>query len=192
MKFRRAIMDDMELITDWRWEVTKWIHEKGSDQWDDTGLTREEFQRRITRSIQAGETWLAFDDDGDPVGTIAVDLVPDAGLWTEEELDQCYIIHRMMVPRSHAGKGIGKSMVAFAEELARSDGRRLLVLDAWNTNTSLHGYYESLGFRYVRTVPNHWTPSATLFERPVTNFDPSARRQNKRVIPFIDEGRFTR
>jgi hypothetical protein len=41
-------------------------------------------------------------------------------------------------------------------------------LDAWTTNRGLHAYYESQGFRHVRTVPNHHTPSATLFERRVT------------------------
>ncbi len=87
------------LLSAWRWEVAAWIHEKGSDQWDTSGLSREEFERRITRSIKAGETWLALDDDDRPVGTIAIDIVGDAGLWTDDELRQSYAIHRMMVPR---------------------------------------------------------------------------------------------
>ncbi|WP_084477433.1 GNAT family N-acetyltransferase [Actinokineospora enzanensis] len=189
MKFRRATAEDMDLITDWRWEVTDWIHEKGSDQWGDAGLTRDEFQRRIQRSIDAGETWLAIADNGEPVGTIAVDLVPDEGLWTDDELDRSYIIHRMMVPRGHAGKGIGGEMVKFAENLARSHGRENLILDVWNTNHGLHRYYESLGFEMVRTVPNHWTPSATLFEKRVSNFDPAVVGPKIKATPFKDVGR---
>ncbi|WP_181043642.1 GNAT family N-acetyltransferase [Actinokineospora auranticolor] len=179
----------MDLITDWRWEVTDWIHSKGSDQWDSTGLSRDEFQRRISRSIEAGETWLALDNSGEPVGTIAIDLVPDEGLWTGDELSKSYIVHRMMVPRSHAGQGIGKEMIAFAEDLARSHGRQYLVLDAWNTNKSLHEYYESLGFKYVRTVSDHWTPSATLFEKEVSNYDPNVKGPDINPTPFKDKGR---
>jgi GNAT superfamily N-acetyltransferase len=189
MKFRQATMDDVDLLTDWRWEVASWIHAKGSDQWDITGLSREEFQRRITRSIVAGETWLALDNDDNPVGTIAIDVVGDEGLWSDEELRQAYVIHRMMVPRDHRGQGIGGAMIQFAEDLARSHGRRKLVLDVWNTNKELHHYYESFGFQCVRTVPNHWTPSATLFEKPVTDFDPTIKGPDKTPIQFKDKGR---
>lgn len=189
MKFRQATMEDIHLLADWRWEVAAWIHAKGSDQWDTTGLSREEFERRITRSIKAGETWLALDDDGRPVGTIAIDVVGDEGLWTDEELSRSYIIHRMMVPRSESGREIGAAMVKFAEDLARSHGRCKLVLDAWNTNKALHQYYESLGFRYVRTVPNHWTPSATLFEKPVADCDPTVKGPERKPVQFRDEGR---
>jgi GNAT superfamily N-acetyltransferase len=132
---------------------------------------------------------MALDDTGEPVGTIAIDLVPDEGLWTAEDLEQSFIVHRMMVPRMHAGKDIGRRMVEFAEDLARSHGRRKLVIDVWNTNKELHEYYERLGFRYVRTVSGHWTPSATLFEKEVANFDPSVRGPKLTPVPFKDEGR---
>jgi GNAT superfamily N-acetyltransferase len=105
---------------------------------------------------------MALDDNDQPIGTIAIDLVPDEGLWTRGELEKSYIIHRMMVPRSHGGEGIGAAMVEFAADLARSHGRSMLIIDVWNSNKELHKYYESLGFRYVRIVPNHWAPSATL------------------------------
>lgn len=189
MKFRHATLDDLETIVAWRREVTDWIHSKGSDQWDNTGLSRAEFERRMIRSIKANETWMAVDDDDNPVGTIAIDLVPDEGLWTDEELGRAYIIHRMMVPRSHAGRGIGARMVEFAESLARRHGREKLVIDVWNSNKNLHRYYEKIGFRYVRTVSNHWTPSATLFERPVSGVDPAARVPELTPTPFKDEGR---
>lgn len=190
MRFRRATLDDLDMIAAWRWEVVAWIQSKGSDQWDTTGLSLEEFKRRITRSVNAGETWMALDDEsGEPVGTIAIDLVPDEGLWKDEELDRSYIVHRMMVPRKHAGKDIGAQMVKYAEDVARSHGRRTLVVDVWNSNKELHRYYESLGFRYVRTVDDHWTPSATLFEKEVTDFDPSITGPKLTPVPFKDEGR---
>jgi GNAT superfamily N-acetyltransferase len=130
-----------------------------------------------------------LESDGRPVGTIAIDVVGDEGLWSDDELRESYVIHRMMVPRSESGRGIGGLMIDFAEDLARSHGRRKLVLDAWNDNIALHRYYEDLGFRYVRTVVDHWTPSATLFEKIVRNFDPTAKGPNLTPVQFKDAGR---
>ncbi len=59
-------------------------------------------------------------------------------------------------------------MLDHAENLARRDGRKMFILDAWTSNPDLHAYYESQEFRQVRTVTDHYTPSATLFERPVS------------------------
>ncbi|OLF15866.1 GNAT family N-acetyltransferase [Actinophytocola xanthii] len=189
MRFRQATDEDVRLIATWRWEVAAWIHDKGSDQWDTKGLSRDEFERRISRSIEAGETWMALDDDGRPIGTIAIDVVADEGLWTNEELENSYVIHRMMVPRSESGKGIGAAMIKFAEDLARAHGRKKLVLDAWDTNKALHRYYESLGFQYVRRVANHWTPSATIYEKYVEHFDPTAQGPTLTPVQFRDKGR---
>ncbi len=73
----------------------------------------------------------------------------------------------MITDRSASGRGVGKMMLDHAETPARRDGRETLILDAWTSNPDLHAYYESQGFRQVRTVTDHYTPSATLFERSV-------------------------
>jgi GNAT superfamily N-acetyltransferase len=167
VKIRQAMITDIPTILRWREDTAAWLSRRGSDQWNDTGLSRESFTRRVTESVKAGTTWIAESDDGTPLGTIAVDSTSDRGLWTAEELEQAYVIHRMIVDRSAAGRGVGALMLDHAELLARRDGRVRLILDAWTSNRDLHAYYESQGFHFVRTVPDHHTPSATLFERPV-------------------------
>lgn len=176
MKIRPAEVTDIPTILRWREEAAAWLSRRGSDQWNDTGLSRESFTCRVTESVQAGTTWIAEDDDGTPLGTIAVDSTSDQGLWTAEELRHAYVIHRMIVDRSAAGRGVGTIMLDHAEWLARRDGRDRLILDAWTSNRDLHAYYESQGFRFVRTVPGHHTPSAALFERPVTAAREGAER----------------
>ena len=171
MKIRKAVADDLPTILRWRAEAAVWLHEQGSDQWSDSGLSRDAFIDRVTDSIGTGETWIAEDDDGTPLGTIAVDSRPDPGLWSEEELESAFVVHRMITDRSAVGRGVGTRLLDHAEHLARGAGRKRLILDAWTTNRGLHAYYESQGFRHVRTVPDHHTPSATLFERPVTETD---------------------
>jgi GNAT superfamily N-acetyltransferase len=168
VRIREAAADDLPTILRWRKEAAAWLHKQGSDQWSDSGLSRDAFMDRVRDSIRAGETWIAEDDDGTPLGTIAVDVKPDPGLWSEEELESAFVVHRMITDRSAVGLGVGTRLLKHAEHLAKRAGRKMLILDAWNTNCGLHAYYESQGFRRVRTVPDHHTPSATLFERPVT------------------------
>jgi GNAT superfamily N-acetyltransferase len=164
---RLATIGDVPAILRWREDAAHWLHQRGSDQWSDAGLSRDAFIHRVTESIHDGDTWIAEDDGGTPLGTIAVDSNPDPGLWTPEELSRAYVIHRMITDRSTSGRGVGKLMLDHAETLARRDGREALILDAWTSNPDLHAYYESQEFRKVRTVPDHHTPSATLFERAV-------------------------
>ncbi|MGH3872279.1 MAG: GNAT family N-acetyltransferase [Pseudonocardiaceae bacterium] len=167
MRIRRARQSDLPTIMRWRQEAATWLAAIGSDQWSDAGLTRDSFEQRVSDSITAGETWIAEDDDGTPLGTIAVDSTADAGLWKPEELHGAYVIHRMIIDRTAAGRDVGSKLIDHAVHLAQRNSRVRLILDAWTTNEGLHRYYRSQGFRHVRTVPGHWTPSAALFEREV-------------------------
>lgn len=150
----------------WRKEATEWLAALGSDQWSDTGLTHL-FEQRVNESIKTSETWIAEDDDGTPLGTIAIDSTADPGLWEPEELHGAYVVHRMVIDRTATGRNIGGKLIDHAVQLAQRNDRVRLILDAWTSNEELHRYYRSQGFRHVRTVPGHSTPSAALFEREV-------------------------
>ncbi|MGB6164781.1 MAG: GNAT family N-acetyltransferase [Pseudonocardiaceae bacterium] len=167
MRIRPARRGDLPTIMRWRQEAATWLATIGSDQWSDAGLTRDSFQRRVNNSIKNGETWIAEDNNGTPLGTIAIDTTADAGLWKPQELHDAYVIHRMIIDRKAAGRDIGSALIDHAVYLAQRNDRARLILDAWTTNEGLHHYYQSQGFRHVRTVPNHRTPSATLFEREI-------------------------
>lgn len=163
---RLARPEDAELVLRLRRESTEWLRSRGHDQWssDDT-LPWDKFEARVLAAIDAGTTFTA-ELDGEPVGTITVDTVVDPGLWTGEELHDCLVVHRMMVDRRHAGKGIGDALLTRADQQAAELGRSLLRLDAWTTNTRLHDYWRSKGFTLTRVVETDF-PSAALFERPV-------------------------
>ncbi|MGH3908290.1 MAG: GNAT family N-acetyltransferase [Pseudonocardiaceae bacterium] len=167
MRIRLARHSDLPAILRWRQEAANWLATIGSDQWSDAGLTQDAFKRRVSDSIDAGETWIAEDDDRRPIGTIAIDSTSDPGLWSTVELRNAYVIHRMIVDRAAAGQGVGAKLIDHAIYLAQRDSRTRLVLDAWTSNEDLHRYYRTQGFRHVRTVPGHSTPSAALFEREV-------------------------
>lgn len=73
----------------------------------------------------------------------------------------------MIVDQKAVDRDVGATLIDHAAHLAQRNGRARLILDAWTTNEGIHRYYRSQGFRHVRTVPGHWTPSAALFEREV-------------------------
>lgn len=167
MRIRLARRSDLPTILRWRQEAASWLATIGSDQWSDAGLAQDAFEQRVSDSIDAGESWIAEDDDATPLGTIAIDSTADVGLWRTDELRNAYVIHRMVIDRTAAGHGVGAKLIDHAVHLAQRDDRTRLVLDAWTSNEGLHRYYRSQGFRHVRTVPGHSTPSAALFEREV-------------------------
>lgn len=165
LKIRQARLDDVLRILELRHKAADWLETLGSDQWSDAGIGDTEFVRRVQMSIEHGETWVA-EIDHKVIGTIAVDHWSDPGLWSPDELSESMIIHRMIIDREYAGRGIGKDLLDQAESVAAKQGAKWLRLDAWTTNGGLHAYYEKAGFRYVRTGPKT-LPSAVLFERPV-------------------------
>lgn len=163
---RPATPDEVPLIVRWRQEAADWLATKGTDQWSDAGLSVEAFVDRVRESIAAGETWIA-DVDGVPAATIAIDEWANPGLWTASEMRESVMVHRMITDPVFRGLGLGKALLDHADRIAQQRGKRYVRLDAWTTNTDLHGYYQRLGFRPVRIVPEFRTRSAALFERPV-------------------------
>ncbi|MGH3755494.1 MAG: GNAT family N-acetyltransferase [Pseudonocardiaceae bacterium] len=167
MIIRRAVIDDLPTIVELRRERAAWLADIGSDQWS-VGLTERGFRQRVQDSIQAGETWMATADDGRVVGTIAIDQWTNPGLWSQAELADAVIVHRMITRRCAAGQGIGQALLAHTDRFAIDAGRRWVRLDAWTSNHGLHRYYEHAGFRHVRTVADYPSRSTALFEREVS------------------------
>lgn len=166
IQIRQARASDIDSIIDLRTEAAQWLAEIGSDQWSGASIDLSEFRRRVAASIEAGETWVAVDGADAVVGTIAVDEHTNPGLWTADERADALFVHRM-IRSSRAPRGAGRMLLQQAIEVARAAGRRWIRLDAWTTNHALHSYYESIGFRHVRTVEGHHTYSAALFEYQV-------------------------
>lgn len=179
MIIRQAGAGDLAAIVRMRRERLTWLSAIGSDQWS-VGLGEDGFAQRVAASIDQGETWVATTDHGAPLATIAVDRWTNPGLWSEQELADAMIVHRMISTPDAAGQGVGAALLAHADTLAVAAGYRWLRLDAWTTNRELHRLYERYGFRHVRTVTGHRSYSAALFERQARLTVPS--RVQRRVL----------
>jgi GNAT superfamily N-acetyltransferase len=149
-----------------RREATAWLQSLGQDQWATDFPDTDTMIAGFQRDLQEGSTWFAVDDTDEVLAAITINRRTHRGLWSPEEEASALFLHRLTLARSAAGRGVGAQLLDFAGEQAERAGLPWLRLDAWTTNEQLHRYYERQGFRLVRIVPGHFTPSAACFERP--------------------------
>ena len=65
------------------------------------------------------------------------------------EGEQIFVIHTLCVPPSRSGRGLARTFVAFAEELAVRKGCAALRLDTYEGNLPAAALYTKLGWRYA-------------------------------------------
>lgn len=63
--------------------------------------------------------------------------------------EEVLVIHTLVYRPTHTGGGRGRRFVAFAEELARAQGCRVIRLDTYEGNEPAKAFYPKLGYRYA-------------------------------------------
>ena len=166
MMLRPANTAEVGRIMQLRAEAAEWLtSEVGTDQWSEPWPSDNEMRETIRRSIERGETWMAVNDSGRTIGTVALDDYTADGLWTEAELaEPARYVHRLIIDRDFAGQGIGAQILRWAAERAKSCSAQWLRADVWTDNDGLYRYYARQGFSYVRTVRRDDYPSGGLFQ----------------------------
>lgn len=162
---RPAQQSDVGTIVRWRLEAAAWSRSQGGDQWDTSGgLTRSAYTDRVTAGVEDGTVWIAT-DGAHAVGTVAVDDFTDPNLWTEQEIADALFMHRLIVPRAHAGRGISDVLIRFARHLARRAGKPWLRGDTWTSSERLRKWYREHGWSTPRIAASD-SPSNGLIEIP--------------------------
>jgi ribosomal protein S18 acetylase RimI-like enzyme len=145
-------------------EATRWLAERGSDQWQ---YPPQVHAKAISAAIRRGSVWGVADEAETLIGTITIDERADPEFWTvADEPDTALYIHRMAVCRALAGREIGAAMMDWASARAVEAGKRWLRLDAWSRNPELQRYYERHGFELVRLLRFEHRGSGALYQRP--------------------------
>jgi len=111
----------------------------------------------VAEALDAGDrTLLAFERDGRILGTVQVDYCAKANGRHRAE------IQKLLVVRTARRQGIGAALMRAAEELARSRGRWLLVLDT-REGTEGDALYRRLGWTaFGRVVDYARDPDGAL------------------------------
>jgi GNAT superfamily N-acetyltransferase len=155
---REARPDDVEVVAGLLDEATRWVGERGFEQWP-LPFPRME----IAHAIARGEVFVG-EHDGEPVATVTI-LTDDPQYWGTRPPDALYV-HKLAVARAHAGLGIGTEIIRWADRRAASLGRAFLRLDCLGDSRGIRRYYERLGFEHRGDLVRG-DRKMSIYERPV-------------------------
>lgn len=115
-------------------------------------LLEEEISRYWTgvrADVTAGHRLiLAARAEGRVVGSVQLEFARRANSQHRAE------VQKLLVLRSHRGRGIGSALLAVAEDFARLQHRTLLVLDTSSTGNAI-GLYARCGYTRVGVIPRY-------------------------------------
>jgi predicted N-acetyltransferase YhbS len=119
--------------------ASAWSKSKSSFEWHAQDISIE----LLTAHTEKGEMFGWIENSKILGCMLLVDV--DKVHWPEDRPGDALYIHKLAVKRSHAGIGIGETLVAFACCEAKSRGIHMLRLDTV-PETRLPAYYERQGF----------------------------------------------
>ena len=109
-------------------------------------LTAEDAAARLSKILSKRDhQFLIAEADGTTLGWM------HAALSDHLDTDTCVIIEGLVVDRNHRGQGVGKILLARAEQWAKASGCSLVRLRSTSTRTNAHAFYEHLGYTNVKT-----------------------------------------
>lgn len=108
------------------------------------------FWRGVLAGVGAGSRVLlvAREPDGRIVGTVQIEFAQKPNARHRAE------VQKLLVLRSHRGRGLGYALMTATEAVARSARRSLLFLDT-SINGNAVGLYERCGFRRAGGIPRY-------------------------------------
>jgi len=143
---RIATMDDLISIMAIVQAVIVEMHSYNNFQWDENYPQAKDF----AGDIKKGNLFISI-KEGKIVGFICINKTQPIeynGLkWSLSE--EALVIHRMGVSPDHREIGIGRELVAFADELATKYNLRYLKTDTYSLNTNAQGLFLKLGYIFV-------------------------------------------
>jgi ribosomal protein S18 acetylase RimI-like enzyme len=160
LTFQRAKPEDSNEILLLLQRISSWLAGKGIDQWKD--FFNEKGKATLERRFREGEVYKIV-KDGVILGVFVIQW--DDTFWHPMKKDDlaCYI-HTMGIDPSLTGKGIGKKILSFAEDIAVRAGRKYIRLDCNADNARLCEFYESNGFYKAGSKPwENW--NVRLYEK---------------------------
>lgn len=158
--FQSAALEDFDEILKLLQRISAWLAGKGIEQWKD--FSNEKGKATLERRFREGEVYKIV-KDGAVFGVFVTQW--DDAFWHHVKKDDlACIIHTMGIDPSVMGKGIGKKILAFVEDIATKAGRKFIRLDCNADNARLCEFYESNGFYKAGSKPwENW--NVRLYEK---------------------------
>jgi GNAT superfamily N-acetyltransferase len=142
LRIRTATLEDRA----WLLPLSARLHDFGPPPW----RPREQMDRAVAEAIgraieTPGPDWAVFvaeDDGGRPRGFVHVHTATD--YFTGEVYGH---VSDLVVAAEGEGRGVGRALMAAAEDWSVAQGHRLLALNVFGDNHRARTLYERLGYR---------------------------------------------
>lgn len=138
---KQAQTGDAEIVAGTLQEAANWLVARNQPLWQLKDLTA----RIISPQIESGMFWLAR-ADGEAAGCVRFQL-EDQEYWGDIPHEDSAFVHRLAVRRKFAGLGVSKTLLDWAKDKARAEGREFLRLDCADRR-NLRAVYENYGFKF--------------------------------------------
>jgi hypothetical protein len=172
MHIARASARDLDTILGLIEDARSWLWIKATDQWEEPWPTPSARDARVLKGLQNGKTWIVW-DGAIAAATVTIATAHNPAVWSKptcrcDLAERAVYVHRLITARKYAACGLGAELIDWAGLRGRRKNRaRWIRIDVWSTNTGLHDYYMSKGFRPCGTCADPDYPSGALFEKPV-------------------------
>jgi GNAT superfamily N-acetyltransferase len=160
MRITRATPEDLDTLVAFRDQAAAWLAAKGIDQWQEPWPTEDLMVEGMLRNIEAGETFIVWDDDHTPAATITINHWAKPELWTEQkQAEPALYAHKVTVDRAYGGQGLGAELLDWAGTRAADEGADWLRVmcgpptSASSTTTSSRASPMSAPSSYPTTLP---------------------------------------
>lgn len=168
---RLAKKEDLENVLELLVNAASWLQTKGTKQWDYYLTDLEGNKEEVIDSIEKESTYIV-EHNGIVMATLTLESAPnewDVDVWGEEAGDDVAYLHRLAVHRDFAGKGIGASLLDWAENAMRTSGKKSIRFDCIADNEGLTRYYQK---RYplkevIKIHGRHCKYEVPLMKNPV-------------------------
>ncbi len=135
------LLDILSLLLD----ASKWLETKGTTQWDYYRKDLEGNAGEVVESMENGNTFVV-EKEGEVIASLTLEPKAsefDFDLWGNEAKDEgAMYLHRLVVLREYAGKGIGAALMKWAEAYVKREGKNKLRFDCLASNEGLNHYYQ--------------------------------------------------
>ena len=138
--------EDVPAVIDLLRRRIAWMDEKGLYQWNKTGYLDCYPAEYFRHLVQAGILFTARNAAG-LAGVMA--LLDRDSRWPNGDDGRALYVHHLATDPDRPG--LGREMLAWAEDYARKQGKIFLRLDSQQANHALSRYYDSLGYSPVGT-----------------------------------------
>ena len=147
MSIREAVLSDLEKIQDLNQQIFLAEMEVGGRGWNPEYPYQQKAIDGFKQSIrkEGGYAAFVFEVDGDVVAYMTLLFKPAAQIIHRVGIDLAEI-NTFCVDKNFRGRGIGKQMLAKAEDWAKEKGANQMSVGTGAANKAARGLYESFGF----------------------------------------------